>query len=126
MSVPGLRYIARQQWADYARFHQDTGNLAIHLCAVPLFWCGAGATMAAFVVLPWWWVPMGIAIMIGAIGLQALGHRREPVPAVPFTSPANAVARLGLEQFVTFPRHVLSGRAFQGRHPRRSGESGMV
>jgi hypothetical protein len=33
----------------------------------------------------------------------------EPVPPEPFTGAGNAVARLLLEQWITFPRFVVSG-----------------
>ena len=36
--------------------------------------------------------------------MQGRGHGREPVPPEPFTSPFNAVSRLFLEQWVTFPQ----------------------
>ena len=50
----------------------------------------------------------GIAMGTG-LALQGKGHKLERVPPEPFTGPANAIARLLLEQWVTFPRFVLSG-----------------
>jgi hypothetical protein len=47
--------------------------------------------------------------MVVSLALQGRGHRQEQVPPEPFTSPANAISRLLLEQWVTFPRFVLSG-----------------
>jgi hypothetical protein len=52
-----------------------------------------------------------------SIALQGRGHRGEPVPPVPFSSSGNALARIFLEQWITFPRFVLSGgwsRALRG------------
>ena len=47
--------------------------------------------------------------MVLSLALQGRGHRWEPVPPEPFTGPMNAVARLLCEQWITFPRFVLSG-----------------
>jgi len=52
----------------------------------------------------------------GAIGvalpviLQARSHRREAQAPAPFRGPLDLVARLFVEQWVTFPRYVFSGR----------------
>ena len=52
----------------------------------------------------------GAACTFLSIALQGRGHRREePVPPVPFSSSGNALARIFLEQWITFPRFVLSG-----------------
>jgi hypothetical protein len=40
---------------------------------------------------------------------QGREHGQEAVPPEPYTSPLNAVARILLEQWITFPRFVLSG-----------------
>jgi hypothetical protein len=47
--------------------------------------------------------------MIVSVALQGRGHRQEPMPPEPFTSMGNAISRIFLEQWVTFPRFVLSG-----------------
>jgi hypothetical protein len=44
-----------------------------------------------------------------SIAIQGRGHGTEPVPAEPFTGMGNAVTRILLEQWVTFPRFALSG-----------------
>ncbi len=44
-----------------------------------------------------------------ALAAQGRGHRLETTPPIPFRSPLDAVARLIVEQLVTFPRFVLSG-----------------
>jgi hypothetical protein len=50
-----------------------------------------------------------MAAMVVSVALQGRGHRQEPVPPEPFSGPVNAVARLFFEQWVTFPRFVISG-----------------
>lgn len=51
-----------------------------------------------------------------AFAVQGLGHKTEPVPPVPFSGPANVVGRVLVEQWVTFPRFVLSGKWSRNVH----------
>jgi hypothetical protein len=44
-----------------------------------------------------------------AFVLQAVGHKREANAPEPFRSPLDVLARILVEQFITFPRFVLSG-----------------
>ncbi len=62
-----------------------------------------------------WWRLGGLDIvgMVTSIALQGVGHRHEPVPPEPFRGPLDAVARILCEQWVTFPRFVLSGGWFR-------------
>ena len=103
--------LAAWQWADYDRFHQDRGNFILHCIAVPCFWLGLIALAVGLAVGAWWWAAVGLALVVLSLVAQGRGHRREVTPPIPFSSPGNAVARLLLEQLVTFPRFVLSGRA---------------
>lgn len=105
--------LARWQWAGYPQYHQSRVNLAVHLVAVPLFWLGLGLILGA----AWWasWLAFGAGLVLlpASIALQGFGHKFEPIPAVPFSSPSDAVSRLLLEQLLSFPRFVLSLRAFR-------------
>jgi hypothetical protein len=47
--------------------------------------------------------------MFASLALQGRGHRGETVPPVPFSSAGNALARILLEQWISFPRFVLTG-----------------
>jgi hypothetical protein len=52
-----------------------------------------------------------------AFAAQAVGHGREQNPAIPFEGVSDALGRIFLEQFFTFPRFVVTGgwwRAWQG------------
>jgi hypothetical protein len=55
------------------------------------------------------------------VAIQGRGHKLEPVPPEPFTGRANLLGRLFCEQWVTFPRFVLSGGWWrnlqENRHP---------
>ena len=56
-------------------------------------------------------LPLASALVVVVLGfaLQGIGHKREAEQPVPFEGPADFVARIFTEQFVTFPRFVLTG-----------------
>jgi hypothetical protein len=97
------------QWSDYPAKHRDRGNLLLHIVAVPLFqlatlsliyaFLGGGPSVALGAL-----VAMGLAVM-----LQGRGHRREGETPTPFDGAGDFVTRFAAEQWVTFPRFVLSG-----------------
>jgi hypothetical protein len=111
-----VRELLRWQRDGYPRYHCSRGNLLIHVAAVPVFLLGSVGLLASAVLLSW---KLGVASLVGMIAsmaAQGRGHRLEAVPPEPFTGTANALARIVLEQWVTFPRFVLSGgwsRAFR-------------
>ena len=100
----------------YRRVHASRANLVIHLFAVPLFvasfpialYFGAiGVSSTAF-------LSGGLAVL--AMALQAAGHRLEPRPPAPFAGPVDFLRRWFTEQYLTFPRFMVSGdwwRAFR-------------
>jgi hypothetical protein len=96
------------QWSLYPDNHRDRRNLAIHALTNPLFLAGTIALPLALVAR-WWLAPLGVAAMIVAIALQGRGHAREAVAPVPFRGPADVIARIFAEQWVTWPRFVASG-----------------
>ena len=97
------------QWEGYAQYHQSRANLLMHIVLVPLFLAGNLALIAGAMRQDWIEVVAGVACTLLSIALQGRGHRGEPVPPVPLSSPFNALARIFLEQWITFPRFVLSG-----------------
>lgn len=106
MSATGL---LRWQWEGYPRYHHTRFNLLLHIVVVPLFLAGNVALVVALVQRHWAAAALGATAMIVSVVLQGRGHRQEPTPPEPFTSRWNAVARIFCEQWVTFPRFVLSG-----------------
>jgi hypothetical protein len=106
----GVSQLLRWQWEGYARYHQSRANLWLHIVAVPLFLAANVELVLALAQRSWLAAIGAVAAMIVSVALQGRGHGREVVPPEPFTSPANAVARIFCEQWVTFPRFVLSGR----------------
>ena len=97
------------QWNDYVAKHRDRGNLLIHIVAVPLFQLATllligglfGRSVTAAII--------AVVAMVAALVLQGRGHRREPEAPMPFDGAADFVSRFVVEQWVTFPRFVLSG-----------------
>jgi hypothetical protein len=109
------------QWSSYRDRHGDRTNLVIHVLTVPLFLAGTIALPLAAITGPWWLALAGLGAMIVAIALQGRGHRREAMAPAPFRGPLDVVARLFVEQWVTFPRYLLGGglrRAWAGVTPR--------
>lgn len=119
------------QYADYQDYHGSATNLWLHAFAVPLFLIGNLATvilpiLTAFTVRTLrsvngedglgsglWLVFLMLlpGLLLSAVGmaLQGRGHKMESNAPKPFTSAGNAIARIYVEQWVTFPRFVLSG-----------------
>jgi hypothetical protein len=101
--------LLRWQWEGYPRYHRSRVNLLIHIVAVPLFLIGTVGLIVGIVQLSVAVLAIGIGCIVVAVDAQGRGHRLEPVPPEPFSGPANFIARLFLEQWVTFPRFVFSG-----------------
>jgi len=117
--------VLSRQWNNYRNVHRHRANLMIHVLTVPVFMAGtvsvAVGLLSPLLVAPWTpWVAAGaisggLFAMTFAIALQGRGHKKEANPPEPFRGPRDVIARLFLEQWVSFPRYVLSGafrRAF--------------
>jgi hypothetical protein len=101
--------LLKWQWEGYARYHQHRTNLLLHICVVPLFVAGSVLAVIALVRLSAILLLVAIVGIVLSIVVQGRGHALEIVPPEPFTGPANFIGRLLLEQWITFPRFVLSG-----------------
>jgi len=97
------------QWDGYATFHRSRANLLLHIVAVPAFLLGNVGVVIGLLEGAWVAVLVLAAITALSLLVQRRGHRLEPTPPEPFTGPGNAIVRIVLEQWVTFPRFVLSG-----------------
>lgn len=108
------------QWSDYAAKHRDRGNLLLHIVAVPLFQLGMLALVWAAVTGSARGALAALIAMAVAVALQGRGHRREGEAPTPFDGPGDFLTRFVAEQWVTFPRFVLSGgwhRNLRGAQP---------
>ena len=101
--------LLRWQWEGYPRYHQARRNLLVHGVAVPLFQLGTLGLVGALIQFSPELLGVATACIMVSVALQGRGHRLEPIPPEPFTGPLNFVVRLLLEQWITFPRFVLSG-----------------
>jgi hypothetical protein len=99
--------IARQ-WHFYPTSHANRANLVTHLLTVPLFMAGTLALPLAMVLSPWL-APAGLVAMIVALAAQGRGHRGELNRPAPFRGPRDMLARIFVEQWITFPRFVVTG-----------------
>jgi hypothetical protein len=109
--------LVRWQWRGYAANHRDRVNLVLHFFAVPGFIASTLVVLTGVVNVQWRAIAVGAVGMVVSFGLQGIGHKRETEPPVPFASPFEFVARIFIEQFITFPRFVLTGgwlRQLQG------------
>ncbi|MCZ8063007.1 Mpo1-like protein [Silanimonas sp.] len=97
------------QFRDYAERHQDKLNLWLHLYAVPAFIAGTLAAALNLLALSLVGVVASLSFVVLAFLIQGLGHKREASAPVPFDGPGDFLKRVFAEQFVTFPRFVLSG-----------------
>lgn len=98
------------QWRGYERNHRDRLNLLLHIVAVPAFIAGV---LACLRFLTWsHWLAALLALTFAAVAflVQGIGHKREVEAPVPFDGPADFFGRVLVEQFITFPRFVLSGQ----------------
>ena len=101
--------LLRWQRDGYPRYHRSRGNLLIHVAAVPVFLLGSVGLLASAILLSWRLGAASLVGMVASMAVQGRWHRLEAVPPEPFTGSANALARIVLEQWVTFPRFLLSG-----------------
>jgi hypothetical protein len=119
------------QLNDYPRVHAARTNLLIHIVAVPVFDLAILAAVASLATRSWLGAAGGTAVAVAAFAAQGRGHAIEAEAPAPFAGPGDVVTRIFAEQFITFPRFVLSGgwaRALQaasaGPGPGRTGDAG--
>jgi 2-hydroxy-palmitic acid dioxygenase Mpo1-like len=97
------------QFGDYSRVHGNRTNLPIHVVAVPVFDLAILGTVASVAARSWVGAVAGVAVAAAAFAAEGRGHALETNAPVPFAGPVNALTRIFAEQFITFPRYVLSG-----------------
>jgi phage terminase small subunit len=97
------------QWSDYSAKHRSRTNLLLHIVTVPLFQVGCVVLVGTAAARSSVGMGLGILGMFAALIIQGRGHRGEREAPVPFDGAADFVSRFLVEQWVTFPRFVLSG-----------------
>jgi membrane-bound ClpP family serine protease len=101
--------LLRWQWEGYSEFHRSRINLWIHPPAVSLFIAGAVLLVVGAVTVDARLALEALAGMIVGFALQGVGHKREATPPIPFAGPVDVITRIFAEQFITFPRFLVSG-----------------
>jgi hypothetical protein len=96
------------QLASYTDVHHDRRNLVLHALTVPIFMAGTVAVLASPAV-SWWLLPAGFGALLAAMAAQGKGHSLEERAPAPFRGPSDVIVRIFVEQWITFPRFVLSG-----------------
>ena len=97
------------QWSDYRAKHRDRANLVVHIVAVPLFLLSVIGLIYAAVIGSAGCAGLGVAGLVVSVVAQGRGHAREREAPTPFRGIGDFVTRLLAEQWITFPRFVLSG-----------------
>lgn len=85
----------------------------IHIVAVPAFEVAVIGLVWSLAHAAWMQAGLALVLAIAAFGAQGIGHKHEAEPPIPFDGPGDAVSRILAEQFITFPRFVLSGGWFR-------------
>ena len=96
------------QWAIYPSGHTTRVNLLIHILTVPIFQLGTLTLFGSLMIAPVYAL-VGPVMMVAAMTAQGRGHAREPQPPVRFEGPLDVLARIMAEQWIAFPRFVLTG-----------------
>jgi hypothetical protein len=95
-------------WRETPPVHRSTGNLLIHVVAVPMFVVGHVLMVAGVAAHRWWLVAGGSCILV-SLALQRVGHSMEAQAVHPFLGARDFVRRLYVEQFWNFWRFLFSG-----------------
>jgi hypothetical protein len=109
----GVPELLQWQWSGYSRYHRSRANLLIHIVAVPVFLVSNVGFVVALATPSMILIALSAVVTVVSVALQGRGHRQEEVPPEPFTGAGNAALRIFLEQWVTFPRFVISGAWFR-------------
>jgi hypothetical protein len=103
------QHLLQWQWELYPDGHTRRLTLAIHMITSPLFMSGT-IMLALWPILGWQLAVAGAAFMVSTLLLQGWTHKQEHAKPVPFLGPLDFVSRFFVEQWVTFPRYVMSGK----------------
>lgn len=101
------------QWDGYHPTHQNKTNLLLHIIAVPLFIVATASALYALVRLSLFGLVVSLTGFTLSLIMQARGHKLEPVQPEPFKNNIDFACRILAEQWITFPRFVLTGGWFK-------------
>ena len=104
-----LRELLEWQYRTYPRYHRSRLNLLLHIVMVPLFVAGTVGAIFGIIVLSGSWFIVSSLTMVGTIIIEGLGHLTEPEKPAPFKNLIELFTRIFVEQWITFPKFVMSG-----------------
>ena len=107
--------VIERQWHGYEDRHRNRNSLLLHIVAVPVFWIETFQAVGglfllllgvpgAFAMVFW-----AAVIMAASLFAQEIGHKMEAAAPEKFTDAADFALRVAAEQYVNFPRFVLTG-----------------
>ena len=103
-----------QQWNGYEERHRNKANLLIHIVTVPLVWFAALQVFGGLILMLIgvgglkMWIYAAILVTIALVA-QRQGNAMEQAKTVAPANPKDFAIHAAAEQFVTFPRFVLTG-----------------
>ena len=100
--------LVKWQWSLYSLAHTSRKNLVVHAITNPLFLSGSLLIITS-PLSGWRMTVTGAVLLLLALAIQGWGHKQEAEPPIPFRGPADVVQRFFVEQWINFPRFVLSG-----------------
>jgi hypothetical protein len=118
-SIPRAMQASRCASRSRGPFASSLARSATGLSATRSLTCSCGRLVPTGCALSWPWSPDRSWVRAGGytrgsrIVLQAGGHRLEASAPAPFRGPLDVVVRIFAEQWVTFPRYVVTGGFFR-------------
>lgn len=104
--------LIKWQSEGYTKFHKSKLNLWVHILAVPIFIIAFFSLVISAFNFNGLQFLFSLMLIIISIVSQGIGHSKEVYAPEKFTGPVNAITRILLEQFYTFPKFVLNGGWF--------------
>ncbi|MFN0124795.1 MAG: Mpo1-like protein [Blastocatellia bacterium] len=101
------------QWSGYHAAHRNRTNLLLHIVAVPLFMTATLLAVYGLVGLSLPAIAAAVPCFLVSLILQGRGHKLEATAPEPFRGSLNFIVRIFAEQWITFPRFVLTGGWFE-------------
>jgi len=80
------------QWQGYARYHQNTTNLLLHVVAVPLFIVANVLLIVAVVEVSLGLLALAVLGIVVSVIVQSRGHKLDACPRSPSPGPRTSWA----------------------------------
>lgn len=97
------------QMVSHADVHKDRCNLLAHIVLVPLFLLTHPGLFTSLAFAVWWTAAVWVGVVVLYIALRGRGDAFERCALIECYCQANAIARLLVKRWLTFPRLVISG-----------------